>query len=310
MAGGPGRPKGDDLALVRAAEQLAEDHAHEIGYVPRLFAQTSLPYLDPGPIPEWQRHNGSLTLTVQPGPSMRRKDGTIERLGLPYGSVPRLLLTWLGTEVYRTKEREIILGDSIADFMRRIEMGAATGGKRGSLTRFRDQINRLFRATITVALDGEPDVDWFQSARIADSARLWWSPANREPEQQDLLHSSVTLSERFYRESLEHPVPVSLDAMAALGNSARRIDIYTWLTYRMSYLHDPTTVPWEALRWQFGSNVGETKAHLRSFRQGFERELAKVLTIYSEADVTTSSDGLSLRRSATHIARNGRRELR
>src|SRR4051812_815254 len=60
----PGRPRFDDLAFVHAADQLAEDHAHELGFVPRLFAQTSLPYRDPGDVREWQRHNGSLTLTV------------------------------------------------------------------------------------------------------------------------------------------------------------------------------------------------------------------------------------------------------
>lgn len=303
-----GRPKRDDVDFVRAAEQLAEDHAHELGFVPRLFAQTALPYRDPGDVREWQRFNGNLTLTIQPGPSIRRKDGTIEPLGLPYGTVPRLILTWLGTEVRRTKQREVILGDSIADFMRRIDMGSGTGGRTGSLTRFRTQINRLFRATITVTVDDEPDQDWFESARVADGAHLWWSPRKSgNPEQQDLLRSAVTLSERFYNEALNHPVPVSVDALALLGGNARRIDIYTWLTYRMSYLNQPTTIPWDALRWQFGSSVGDSPAHLRSFRQKFERELAKVLAVYREARVESSAAGLTLRPSPTHIAKQAAR---
>jgi replication initiator protein len=120
----------------------------------------------------------------------------------------------------------------------------------------------------------------------------------------------VTLSERFYREALNHPVPVSIDALALLGGSARRIDIYTWLTYRMSYLRTETTVPWNALRWQFGSNVGDSPAHIRSFRQKFEKELVRVLQVYREANVESTGAGLVLKPSPTHIGRNGRTELR
>lgn len=300
----PGRPKRDDVDFVNAAAQLAEDHAHELGFMPRLFAQTSLPYRDPGDVREWQRRNGNLTLTVQPGPSIRKKDGATEALGLPFGSVPRLILAWLGTEVVRTQQRQIVLGESIADFMRNIDMGASTGGRNGSLTRFRTQINRLFKATITVSIDDQPDQDWFESARIADGANLWWSPAKTSnPEQQDLLRSTVTLSERFYEEALTHPVPISVEALALLGGSARRIDIYTWLTYRMSYLSQATTIPWEALRWQFGSDVGTTPAHMRSFRQKFERALSEVLIIYRDAapNVEATSAGLSIRPSRPHI---------
>ncbi len=159
-------------------------------------------------------------------------------------------------------------------------------------------------------MDDEPDQDWFESARIADAARLWWSNSGSNPEQQDLLQSTVTLSERFYREALEHPVPVSIDALAVLGGSARRIDIYTWLTYRMSYLRTTSTIPWEALRWQFGSDVGDSPAHLRSFRQKFEKELMRVLAVYPAANVETSAAGLVLKPSPTHIGRNGRAELR
>jgi hypothetical protein len=290
--------------FVSAAVQLSEDYAHELGYVPRLFAQTSLPYVDPGNITAWQRVNGSVTLSIQPGPPERRPDGSFKPRGLPFGAIPRLLITWLSTEVVRTKQRELILGDSIADFMRRIELGNPTGGRNGNLTRFRDQINRLFRSSITVSNDGEPDEDWFESTRIADTARLWWSTAtNSNPEQHDLLKSYVVVSERFFAEATRHPVPVSIEALSMLRSSARKLDIYTWLTYRMCYLSHETTVPWEALRWQFGSDVGNTPAQLRSFRQKFERALADVLVIYRDAapNVEPTSAGLKLRPTRPHV---------
>lgn len=299
-----GRPPRLDVDFVKAAMQLSEDYAHELGYVPRLFAQTSLPYVDPGNIPAWQRVNGNLTLSIQPGPPERALDGSFKPRGLPYGAIPRLLITWLSTEVVRTRQRELVLGNSIADFMRRIELGAPTGGRNGNLTRFRDQINRLFRSSITVSYDGEPDQDWFESSRIADTARLWWSTAsNSNPEQQELLKSYVVISHRFFDEVTRHPVPVNMDALSMLRSSARKLDIYTWLTYRMCYLRYETTVPWEALRWQFGSDVGSTPAQLRSFRQKFERALADVLIIYRDAasNVESTSAGLKLRPTRPHV---------
>ena len=35
--------------------------------------------------------------------------------GLPYGTLPRLLLAWVSTEAVRTQSRELILGDSLAE---------------------------------------------------------------------------------------------------------------------------------------------------------------------------------------------------
>jgi hypothetical protein len=47
------RPKRSDLELVRAATELWEADEQEVGYLARLFTQTSLPYRDPGDVPVW-----------------------------------------------------------------------------------------------------------------------------------------------------------------------------------------------------------------------------------------------------------------
>ena len=39
---------------------------------------------------------------------------------LPFGNLPRLLLSWMCTEAIRTKERRLMLGRSLFDFMRKI----------------------------------------------------------------------------------------------------------------------------------------------------------------------------------------------
>ena len=37
---------------------------------------------------------------------------------LPFGNLPRLLMAWLSTEAVRTQSRELVLGESLAEFMR------------------------------------------------------------------------------------------------------------------------------------------------------------------------------------------------
>jgi Plasmid encoded RepA protein len=106
------------------------------------------------------------------------------------------------------------------------------------------------------------------------------------------------------------PVPLDLGALRALRGSALRLDIYTWLTYRMSYLRRPTTVPWESLRAQFGSDLADTKQGRAQFRRDFERNLREVVLVYREADVETSPAGVVLRPSLTHVPLRGTRERR
>ena len=63
---------------------------------------------------------------------------------LPFGTFPRLLLAWVCTEAVRTQNRVLILGDSLAKFMRTLGINSDSGGLRGEQTRLRNQMKRLF----------------------------------------------------------------------------------------------------------------------------------------------------------------------
>ena len=60
---------------------------------------------------------------------------------LPFGNLPRLILAWICTEVVKTRSREVVLGKSLADFMRSLDVYSSSGGK---YTRLRNQMKRLF----------------------------------------------------------------------------------------------------------------------------------------------------------------------
>jgi hypothetical protein len=88
-------------------------------------------------------------------------------------------------------------------------------------------------------------------------------------------------------------------AIKALKKSPMALDIYTWLTYRMSYLKKPTAIPWSSLAMQLGSNY----SRLTDFRLAFLAELKKVVTVYGGAQVEVSPTGLLVKPSLTHIGR-------
>jgi hypothetical protein len=293
-----GRPKRDDLALLNLAAEVWDDDEPEINFLARLHCLIGLPYRDPGDVPAWGRRNGNLSLLVQPGVQMA-EDGTTSTVGYPYGTVPRLLLTWLSTEAVRTQSPNLVLGESLSAFMRSLGL-QPTGGKQGTIARLRKQMERLFLATLTVKWEGDPSRQAASRLNVASSYDLWWS----DPDPNDpklLLPSMVRLSPDFFAEVIEHPVPLNLNALRALRGSALRIDQYQWLTYRMSWLKRRTEIPWESLRTQFGSNLADTRYGRSRFRQEFERNLQQVLLVYWDCRVETNAKGIVLYPSPTHV---------
>jgi hypothetical protein len=272
----------DEMLALEAEEAQA---AGALGFMARALVQATMPHSKPE-TSEFVRRNGAFTLTIM-APS---------EVGLPYGSVPRLLLAWLTTEAVRTRSRALALGDSLSEFMRHLGM-VPTGGRWGSITRLRAQSHRLFASSVSCLYRGDALAVAEAGFRIADKHVLWWDP--KSPEQTELFGSSVVLSELFYREVIAHPVPIDLRTLRALSKSPMQLDIYAWLTYRMSYLRRDTTVPWPVLQAQFGAEY----YRLRAFKAAFLEHLKKVLTVYRTARAEPVQVGLLLHPSPPHIPR-------
>ena len=237
-----------------------------------------------------------MTLVIDPAVLSRGPDGRVRR-GFPYGVIPRLLLTWMATEAVRTKDRQLFLGPSLSSFLKQLGL-SRQGGKRGDLTRLRDQVQRLAGSRLTV-LD-ERDLDGrrhskMESVQVATGWELWLSPTD---DQQTLWPSSVTLSTEFYQSILAAPIPINLDhlaALRALRGSGLSIDIYTWLAWRMFNLKSSTLITWQRLAQQFGTDYTRTRA----FKAQFLKQLRPVTIVYPEAKVTVADHGLLLSPSPT-----------
>ena len=255
-----------------AIEAESAQDAGALGFMARAMVQATLPHKKVVGN-EFERRNGNYTLTLL-APS---------KIGLPYGTVPRLLLAWLTTEAVKTQSRELELGDSLSGFMRELDM-VPTGGRWGSITRLKDQTKRLFSCTVSATYeDGQKSA--FLNQSIASKAVLWWD--TKDPEQAGLWQSTVTLSEAFFSEVVSHPVPA--------------LDAYCWLTYRASYAKRPSVIPWSVLALQFGSDYAE----LRFFKRAFLEELRKVVTVYGGVQVEATDEGLLVKPSLTHISKKG-----
>ena len=100
------------FTVLKQIDQLIEasDAEPDLGFLARLMALCSLPRTNPRQRTQYVRRNGPYTLYLTAGGGNK----------LPYGNIPRLLLAWACTEAVRTHRRELVLGRSLYEFMRRI----------------------------------------------------------------------------------------------------------------------------------------------------------------------------------------------
>jgi len=273
-------------------EELAAKEAGTLGYMARVLTQATIPH-SRYKGNEFTRTNGNFMLTML-APS---------DVGLPWGSMPRLLLAWITTEAVRTKSPNLVLGTSLTGFMR--ELGLySTGGRWGTNTRLRTSMLSLFSTSISCKYTGKKadfNHDVGHSLLVADDYDIWWSP--KEPNQSALWGSVVNLSLPFFKEITTKPVPIDLRVIKVLKGSPMALDIYIWLTYRMSYLIKPTVIPWPLLQMQFGAEYENTRQGRYNFKKSFFKHLKKVHLFYSNANIEEDNKGkgLLLKQSIPHV---------
>lgn len=279
--------------LVDLAYSIHQEDAWRSGnaaFVGRTLVLATLPHRDPGDVPVFVRVNGDFELAIQAGPWT----------GLPYGSYPRLILAWLVTEAVKTKSPRIALGSSLTGFMRALGL-VPSGGEWGTVTRFRDQLERLFSARIATARRTDGEVH-FQSAEIASSLDLWWDPKG---EGVATPGSVVVLGERFFADVMRHAVPLDLRVLREIKQSALALDLYAWLTHRLARMQSshapqkPVVLSWQQLHDQFGTSYSEA----RFFAAEAKRELARLRVVWPELRYETPRGRFVLYPGEPHVPR-------
>ena len=270
---------------------FARDAEPDTGFMMRLLALCTLPRVSLGTQDRYVRRNGPFTLIMVAGGESPR---------LPYGNLPRLLLAWVSTEAVRTKSRTLVLGHSLSEFMREIGIQSSnSGGRWGVRTRLRDQMDRLFRATVHMEYEIAGHTASVGSF-IADHMDLWWNP--QRPDEPVLWNSSIRLGEAFFAEILACPVPIDMHVLRAMRRSPLGIDLYLWLTYRLFTLPERRTLTWRQLYRQFGAHPDEiTDNRLDKFRKDAIRELEKLHAAWPGFRYRLPFGGLELRPTEPRI---------
>ena len=260
----------------------------DLGFMARTMALCSLPRTNPGNRKEYKRVNGPFTLYMVAGGGNK----------LPFGNLPRLILAWVCSEAVRTQSRVLVLGKSLSEFMRTLDIYSSSGGKH---TRLRNQMKRLFGCTVTMIYEDE-NVDATVNAVIADSTVFWWN--KRKPDQPSLWDSKIELGEKFFNEIIHHPVPIEMNTLTALKRSTLGLDLYLWLVYRTFSLRAPRRLTWKQVYRQFGAHPAKASDNqtVQHFRIKVLRELKKIKLAWPDLNYSTGRGVLILLPSTPAIA--------
>ena len=260
----------------------------DLGFMARTMALCSLPRTNPGNRKEYKRVNGPFTLYMVAGGGNK----------LPFGNLPRLILAWVCSEAVRTQSRVLVLGKSLSEFMRTLDIYSSSGGKH---TRLRNQMKRLFGCTVTMIYEDE-NVDATVNAVIADSTVFWWN--KRKPDQPSLWDSKIELGEKFFNEIIHHPVPIEMNTLTALKRSTLGLDLYLWLVYRTFSLRAPQRLTWKQVYRQFGAHPAKASDNqtVQHFRIKVLRELKKIKLAWPDLNYSTGRGVLILLPSTPAIA--------
>jgi hypothetical protein len=277
-------------ASLPAAQELLPEVLSEgvsFQYVPLI--QCSFPHADPGDLTQFTRRNGWLELTL----STARAD-----TGLPYGVPARLLTIYCASEAVRTRSPEIYLGESVHEFLRRLDV-PITRGERGSLRIYANQLLRLIHCALTIDenlrdASGRTGLH-IRQALFVEEARLWWDEATGVGQGSSLILSPV-----LFDSILERSAPLSTRALKHLRKSPMDLDVYAWLVHRLFQLSRPSTITWPQLSGQFGHGY----TLLRKFRAYFAESVKRVLAVYPEANLKLTDAGVTLLPSKPHIPRD------
>jgi Plasmid encoded RepA protein len=185
----------------------------------------------------------------------------------------------------RQKSPTIEIADSLTGFIRDIGF-PVTGGKRGTINAFKEQVNALAACKLSVGMwDGQRAIDYqgtpFSKIEV-------WLPLN--PDQLMLWPSTLTFSLDFYETLSRHALPLRAEAVRAFAGSARKLDMYFWFNYRLHMLRAPLTLSWNAIAAQFGGDF--TRA--RAFRAQFADDLKDIKDVFPKLPAVLTEDGLKL----------------
>jgi len=280
---------------VDAAVMVLTDEDGRFGVTHAGFAMTSLPHKRTDEL-VWRREGHRTTLLVEAG-----RDRKGASLGVPYGSIARLILLYLQTEAVRTGSPEVELGRSMKSWLDRMSM--TSGGKTYQLVT--EQARRISACRLTFFTDRENGAEARHNGAFVQDAISFAGIVDDDDRQPNLWQDRVRLDDGFWRSLREHPVPIREEAIRAIGTRSLAIDVYVWLAYRLHALGKATPITWTAIHGQFGAGF----QLVRQIKPTFTEALNLALAVYPEARVDVGKAGIVLHPSPPAVRKIEARRL-
>jgi len=271
-----------------------QDNEARLAFQHTVFCQAGLPYRNPGDdVREWKREQGAVSLLVEAGQARHPKSRDWVKLGLPWGTKPRLILAHLNAEALRQDSPVIEVENSLSAFVKRIR--GFDGGRE--IRAFKDQLSRLSVAVVRLATT-RGDRAFQVNAQVVDAFELW---PELDTRQRVLWPSTIQLSLPYFNSLQEHAVPLNEADLAALAHSALGLDLYCWLAQRLHRVNPvrPAFISWAALKQQFGPDYGR----MDNFKRIFRVALRQVQTRYRAAQIELDGHGMALRNSPPPVTK-------
>ncbi|MGC9270699.1 replication protein RepA [Acidiphilium sp.] len=227
------------------------------------------------------RQDGQYTLVITPKSVVTRLNGTqqLQSIGVPYGTMPRLILIHIMTEAVRTKSRHIALGDNFTDWMRRMGYRTFSYGPRGSATLLREQLDRLLACEWMIRWDNDKANGDHEFGIREIKLSNEYVGVDRKAGS---FMRQIIMTEGFFGHLKDHAVPLNEHAIRQLRDSATALDLYTWLAYRLPRIAGsrPATLTWSQLAVHFGNDGKNIRKFRQTIRDAWDRNVSAV---YPEA---------------------------
>ncbi len=282
--------------LIHPAEFDAQEEARAIVFQHGIMCQVGLPR---------SRQQSRIFERTFKNASIRIEGGSLwdgfkwQEQPIPYGAKPRLALLYINSQAIKTREPEIDIGRSYADFCERL--GLSKGGT--AFYELKKQMNALAACKMSFGFT-QPNGIATTLPDVKPVARFdaWIAKDNRQP---SLWPATLRLGHEYMESLLQHAIPLPFEAMASLRDSAMSLDLLAFFARRLQSLERPVRVPFVLFKEQFGQEYKD----LKPFKAKFLKSMREVKMVYPAAGIEQVTGGLLLKPSPPLVKKAGQQEF-
>ena len=266
----------DGISLVRKNREAG---TQRLAFSSRPFVLCGLPVRRP-PAGQllYERRNGHFVLQLTGHPDF----------GLPFGQ-DRLVPIMLATMAVQQKS-QVVRFRSGAEMLD--TFGMAKGGKE--YRRLVAAFERIFGATIffgTDAMNSKARIVHRSRFNFFREAQIWYDHEPRERVLSEEFQNVIVLSDEFYAEIVDHPIPTDLEAVKVLSAAPAVLDLFMWLVYRCFVAKGEERIP---LFGDFGlaNQIGTVEySRPRRFRAMLDQWLGVIRGLWPSCPAMITPDG-------------------